>query len=136
MFSYHIDAVIRRCSVKQVLLIVFQNSQKNIYVRISFLIKLQSGRLAAAKNNITKYYKDMNRIKFIYIKRPVRMFSCSQILVVCKMELFHQMFNWFEKRSNVNIKKKTYLRKLKEGSAGTLVPLWIRNCPEMQSKIY
>ena len=59
------------------------------------------------------------------------MFSCSQILVACKIELFHQMFNWFEKRSNVNIKKKTYLRKLKEGSAGTLVPLWIRNCPEM-----
>ena len=33
------------------------------------------------------------------------MFSCSQILVVCEIELFHQMFNWFEKRSNVNIKK-------------------------------
>ena len=90
---------------------------------------VQHLRMASSEYNITNTINTL--IKFIEIKRLVRMFSCSQILVACKIELFHQMFNWFEKRSNVNIKKKTYLRKLKEGSAGTLVPLWIRNCPEM-----
>ena len=34
------------------------------------------------------------------------MLSYSQILVVCRIELFHQMFNWFEKLANINIKGK------------------------------
>ena len=49
------------------------------------------------------------------------MFSCSQILVACKIELFHQMFNWFEKRSNVNIKKNisTKIKRRECGHPGT-----------------
>ena len=36
------EAVSRRCSVKRVFLEIWQNSQKNICARVSFLIKLQA----------------------------------------------------------------------------------------------
>ena len=37
------EAVVRRCSVKKVLLEMSQNSQENTCARVSFLIKLQAG---------------------------------------------------------------------------------------------
>ena len=42
------EAVIRRCSIKKVFLEIFQNSQENTCVRVSFLIKLQAEALAQA----------------------------------------------------------------------------------------
>ena len=41
------EAVVRRCSVKEVFLKISQNSQENTCARVSFLIKLQAlGTLA------------------------------------------------------------------------------------------
>ena len=39
------EAVVKRCSVKKVLLEISQNSQKNTCARVSFLIKLQASGL-------------------------------------------------------------------------------------------
>ena len=45
-FLYNWKAVVRRCSVKKVLLEIFQNSQENTCDRDSFLIKLQATRVS------------------------------------------------------------------------------------------
>ena len=37
---FHVEAVIRRCSVKKAVLEISQNSQENTCARVSFLIKL------------------------------------------------------------------------------------------------
>ena len=71
----------------------------------SFFNKVAGWRSGSCWTQHTKYYKDIKGIKFINIKWPVQMLSCSQILVVCKVELFHRMFNWFEKLGNINMKK-------------------------------
>ena len=42
MFFGKSEAVVRRCSVREVFLEISQNSQENTCVRVSFLIKLQS----------------------------------------------------------------------------------------------
>ena len=46
--AYHVlvaEAVVRRCSVKKMLLKISQDSQKNTCVRVSFLIELQASGL-------------------------------------------------------------------------------------------
>ena len=48
------EAVVRRCSVKNVLLEISQNSQENTRVRASFLIKLQKKRKRLKKRLIEK----------------------------------------------------------------------------------
>ena len=39
--TLQVQAVVRMCSVKKVLLKILQNSQENTCVKVSFLIKLQ-----------------------------------------------------------------------------------------------
>ena len=40
--SRNVEAVAQRCSVKNVLSEIWQNSQENTFARVSFLIKLQA----------------------------------------------------------------------------------------------
>ena len=47
MYGYN-EAVVQRCSVKNVFLEISQNSQENTCARVSFLIKLQASGLRPA----------------------------------------------------------------------------------------
>ena len=42
LLGSHMEALVRRCSVKKVFLEILQNSQENTCARVSFLIKLQA----------------------------------------------------------------------------------------------
>ena len=50
---FKIEAVVQRCSVKTVFLKIWENSQENTCVRVSFLIKLE----ASVPVNIVKFLR-------------------------------------------------------------------------------
>ena len=51
------EAVVRWCSVKKVCLIVWQNSQENTCVGVSFLIKVQARGLQFIKKTIIQHMR-------------------------------------------------------------------------------
>ena len=61
-----IEAVVRKCSVKRVLLEISQNSQENICARVSSLIKLQaSGLQLYEKRDSGTSVLSVNFVKFL-----------------------------------------------------------------------
>ena len=59
------EAVTRRCSVKKVFLKISQNIQENSSARVSFLIKLQAGRLQLIKKRLWHWCFPVNFTKFV-----------------------------------------------------------------------
>ena len=54
--QYYLEAVVQRCSVKEVFLEISQNSQENTCTRVSFLIKLQASFLHRTPLVAASYY--------------------------------------------------------------------------------
>ena len=70
-----LEAVVRRCSVKNVFLKVSQKSQENNCVRVSFLIKLQAS--------------DLQTFNFIKNETLAQVFSC-ELCEFFKSTIFHR----------------------------------------------
>ena len=62
---WFIEAVVQRCSVKKLLLEIWQNSQENNCARVSFLIKLRARSATLLKKRLWHRYFPVNILKFL-----------------------------------------------------------------------
>ena len=79
------EAVAQRCSVKNVFLGISQNSQENIFARVSFLIKLQASDFRPAtllKKRLWSRCFPMNFAKFL--RTPFLQNSSGRLLLYAK----------------------------------------------------
>ena len=75
MYILETEALVKRCSVKKVLLEILQNSQENTCARVSFLIKLQASSNFIKKETLENVFScefyEISKNTFPYRTPPV-----------------------------------------------------------------